>query len=263
MKTKTWLDELIDGYYVFLKDNTDIIENTGTEWSVISTPFIGLFNDTIELYVKKRDNKILLSDDGVTIGNLKLMGVSTSSPKRKEIIDRVLLNYGLYLNNNEICTEATEQSFAQKKFSFVSAVSEINDMYVLAAHTTRSLFKEDVQAFLIEQNIIYTPSFIARGSSGLEFNFDFQIAGHNKEIIIESFDRLYEQDFTSFVFKWEDIRSTREKITGKDLSALAFINNDDKKIQPKYLEAFINKKADFILWNERYNIENIAKLKAA
>ncbi|MDD4604118.1 MAG: DUF1828 domain-containing protein, partial [Bacteroidales bacterium] len=131
-----WVNELIDKYYDFLKGRTSVITETGTDWAVISTPFLGLFNDTLDVYAKKENGKILLSDDGMTIKNLDLIGSTISrSPKRKELLDRILLNYGIQFNDNEFITEATEQTFAQKKHNLISAISEINDMYMLAKHT--------------------------------------------------------------------------------------------------------------------------------
>ncbi|MBP9742059.1 MAG: DUF1828 domain-containing protein [Burkholderiales bacterium] len=264
MKTTMWLEQLLEEYYTFLKGRNSIIEKTGTDWHVISTPFVGLFNDTIELYVKKQNDKILLSDDSITINNLNYMGSSISrSPKRKEIMDKILLNYGLSIKDNEIFTEATERSFVQKKFSFISAISEINDMYMLNKNSTYSIFMEDVKKYLDEQEIIYTPSFIAKGTTGLEFNFDFQIAGHHKEIVIKSFNNLNKLNVPSFLFGWEDIKPAREKITNKQVTALAFINNEEKEVKDEYLEAFNTKNSDIILFTERHTPENIAKLKAA
>ena len=141
-----WINELIDNYYNFLKGRTGIITDTGTNWSVISTPFIGLFNDTLEVYTRKEGDKITLSDDGITIKNLDLIGSAISrSAKRKELFDKILLNYGIQIIENELLTEATENTFAQKKHNLISAISEINDMYMLAKHTVSSIFKDDVR----------------------------------------------------------------------------------------------------------------------
>lgn len=156
-----WVNELIDKYYDFLKGRTAIISETGSNWAIISTPFIGLFNDTLEIYAKNENGKILMSDDGVTLKNLELVGASLSrSPKRKDVLERILLTYGIQFNNNELFVEATEQNFPQKKHNLISAISEINDLYMLAKHTVATVFKEDVQHFLDEQEIVYTPQFI-------------------------------------------------------------------------------------------------------
>ena len=47
-----WINELIENYYNFLKQKTAVITETGSKWVVISTPFIGLFNDTLEIFIK-------------------------------------------------------------------------------------------------------------------------------------------------------------------------------------------------------------------
>lgn len=259
-----WVNELIDKYYDFLKGRTAVITETGSNWAVISTPFIGLFNDTLEVYAKRDNGKILMSDDGVTIKNLDLIGSPISrSPKRKDLLERILLTYGIQLQDGEFVVEATENNFAQKKHNLISAISEINDMYMMAKHTVASVFKEDVQGYLDEQQIIYTPQFISKGSTGLEFTFDFQIAYREKEIVLKSFNTLNKLNLPNFLFTWEDIKSVRERVTNKQVIGLAVINDEEKEIQEEYLEALRSKNADFILWSQRHTPENIGKLKMA
>lgn len=257
-----WVNEIIDKYYEFLRERTFTDIETGTEWSVISTPFLGLFNDTIELYIKKNENKFLLSDDGATLKNLEYVGSQISrSPKRKDLLDKILLTYGVQLIDEELIIEASEANVAQKKHNLISAISEINDMYMLAKHTVASIFKEDVKSYLDEQQIIYTPQFISKGSTGLEFTFDFQIAYRHKEIVIKSFNIVNKLNLPNFLFTWEDIKSVREKITGKQVIGLAVINDEEKQLQTEYLEALKNKNADYILWSQRHTPDNINKLK--
>lgn len=92
-----WIDSKIAEYYQWLKDNTAVREDKGTGWFAVSTPFVGLFNDTIDIFVKKEsETKILLSDDGETIENLFVSGVDVlRSPKRKEYMQKVANNFGI------------------------------------------------------------------------------------------------------------------------------------------------------------------------
>ena len=259
-----WVNDLIDKYYDFLKGRTTAFTDTGTNWAVISTPFLGLFNDALEVYAKKDNDKILLSDDGVTVRNLDLVGSTISrSPKRKELIDRILLNYGIQFVDNELTTEATENTFAQKKHNLISAISEINDMYMLAKHTVASIFKDDVREYLDEQRIIYTPQFISKGSTGLEFTFDFQIAYREIEIVLKSFNSINKLNLPNFLFAWDDIKTVRERITNKKVIGLAIINNEEKTVQDEFLDALKSKNADYILWTDRHSPDNIQKLKVA
>lgn len=260
----SWITNLMDNYYAFLKDKTFIHENRNSEWVEISTPFTGLFNDTVDIYAKESAGKILLSDDGNTLRNLQLSGLEISrSPKRKEILERILINYGVKLKQNELVTEASEKDFPQKKLNLISAISETSDMYYLAKHTVASVFREDVKAYLDENNLIYTPYFISKGSTGLEFTFDFQIAYQKKEIVIKSFNSVNRQNLPHFLFTWEDIKKVRERQTEKEVIGLAVINDEDREVNEEYIAALENYGAQYILWSKRGKAENLDKLKAA
>ncbi|NCC55715.1 MAG: DUF1828 domain-containing protein [Erysipelotrichia bacterium] len=257
-----WINTLMDDYYAFLKEKTLVTASNSNDWIEISTPFVGLFNDTVDIYAKKEGNKIILSDDGNTLRDLELSGLEiTRSPKRKEILERILINYGVQMNNEELITEANEKDFPQKKLNLISAISETADMYYLARHTVASVFREDVKAYLDEQELIYTPYFISKGSTGLEFTFDFQIAYKNTEIVIKSFNSVNKMNLPHFLFTWDDIKKVREQQTQKDIFGLAVINDIDREVSDEYLSALDNKGAQYILWSQRHTAENISKLK--
>lgn len=124
------------------------------------------------------------------------------------------------------------------------------------------MFKDDVREFLEEQDIIYTPDFISKGNTGLEFTFDFQIAHKNIEIVIKAFNSLNKLNLTNFLFAWEDIKPLRESITNKEVKAIAFVNDKNKVINTYYVEAINSKNADYILWSEKSIEKNLAKLAA-
>ena len=257
-----WINTLMDDYYSFLKEKTLVTSCNSSDWIEISTPFIGLFNDTVDIFAKKEGSRIILSDDGNTLRDLQLSGLEISrSPKRKEILDRILINYGVRINNEELITEASERDFPQKKLNLISAISETADMYYLAKHTVASVFREDVKAYLDEQELIYTPYFISKGTTGLEFTFDFQIAYRNTEIVIKSFNSVNKLNLPHFLFTWDDIKKVREQQTQKEVIGLAVINDIDREVSDEYLSALDNKGAQYILWSQRHKPENINKLK--
>jgi hypothetical protein len=260
---ENWINNSITEYYNWLRDKTQVLKDEQTGWYSVTTPFIGSFNDNIEIYVKTDNGKIFLSDDGKTLSDLELAGSAVlRSPKRKEWIDMILLNYGVTMDNNEIQTEGTEKDFNQKKHNLICAISEISDMAMMAKHTVSSVFREDVKGFFDEQQIIYTPQFIAKGSTGIEFTFDFQIAGRQKELVIKSFNTINKLNVPSFLFGWEDIKSAREKISGKELKGLAIINDADKELKQEYIGALESKGADVVLWSKRHQPDMIEKFVA-
>lgn len=247
-----WVNTYVSNYYNWLKEKTFIQKDSNTEWFLISTPFVGAFNDTIEIYAQKNGNLLKLSDNGETMSNLELQGLHIQgSKRRKTILDSILLNYGVKVENEELLIEANIDNFSQTKHNFLSAIIEINDLYVLSNHNVASIFKEDVRNYLDSHEVIYTPDFISKGSTGLEFNFDFQIAKKDKEIVIKSFNTINKSNLPSFLFSWDDIKPVREKITKKSVNAIAIINDIDKEVRTEFLDALKSKNADYILWSER------------
>jgi len=253
-----WVNTYVDNYYNWLRERTYIQNDDNTEWFLINTPFLGAFNDSIDIYAQKKGSKLILSDNGETMTNLELQGLNfQGSKKRKYILETILLNYGIKNNSDELIIESNIDKFSQAKHNFLSAIIEINDLYVLSTHNVASVFKEDVRNYLEEKNIIFTPDFISKGTTGLEFNFDFQIAKMNSEIVIKSFNTINKSNLPTFLFGWDDIKPVREKTTKKTVKAVAIINDTDKEIKSEYLDALKSKNADYILWSERNSDKNI------
>lgn len=259
----TWLDEAIDEYFKFIKKHTKVAANS-YEWSTITTPFLNVFNDCIELYCKNIGDKIILSDGKETIENLSLCGVNFSHSKtRKSILSSILLNYGITEKNDELFVETSIKRFGQAKHNLICCIMEISDMYMLAKPTVASVFKEDISEFFKERKVIATRNFIAKGSTGIEYNFAFQIAGMSEEILVDAFNTINHTNVARFVFDWSDIQETRQKTGGKSVRGLAIINDSTKKIDNKYLDALSSKGTDYILFSERFKDKNLKKLKPA
>ena len=260
----TWVNKYVKEYYDWLKEKTFIQEDSNNDWAVINTPFIGAFNDGIDIYAKIFGDKVRLSDNGETFNNLELLGVNIQGSKnRRSILDSILLNYGLKEENDELVIDSKLENFSQSKHNFLAGILEINDLYYLSKANVNSIFKEDVRNYLDEKQIIFTPDFISKGETGLEFTFDFQLAKRNSETVIKSFNSISKSNLPSFLFAWEDIKPVREKITKKEVNAIAIINDINKDIKLEFLEALESKHAKYILWSEKDEEKNIELLQSA
>ena len=175
---------------------------------------MGAYNDPIEIFIRTNGENIELSDDGVIFDNLRQLGVNVNrSLKRKEWVEYILRNYGVTIEDNELRATATLENFPQKKHSLLCAMLEISEMEVLAQNNVATIFKEDVKSFFDKNDLVYTPQFIMKGSTGIEFTFDFQFAGRKKETVVKSFNTLNKINVPNFLFTWEDIKPVREEQT--------------------------------------------------
>jgi hypothetical protein len=96
-------------------------------WYAIQTPFVGLMNDCIEVYIKKEGDRILLSDDGDTLFNLGVCGVSRSS-KFTSILQRIENIYGVKVVDNELQIVANDSDFNLKKHALIGAIQQLSSL---------------------------------------------------------------------------------------------------------------------------------------
>lgn len=259
-----WIDDKINEYYQWLKDNTAVREDKGTGWFAVDTPYTGLFNDNIEIFVRKiSETEILLSDDGETLCNLSLSGVDISrSQKRKEYLQKILDNHGVKLEGDEMYITSNGADFAKKKHSLLSAIISVSDMDMLANSNVTSMFAEDVMTYVDGKGILYTPMFIVRGKSGLDFNFDFQVAGRQCELAVKTFNTLKQNNLSSYLFCLGDVKEARERTSGKEFKSLAIINDIVAKPSVKIIDALQAYNTNVLLWSERDNPKNADIFKA-
>ncbi len=251
----------IEGYYRWIKESMSA-KSLNNGWTSISTPFTDRHNDGITVYARLDNGKITLSDDGYIIGDLLADGVSLKGPKRRKMLDSFLLSYGVKRNGNEMLVETNIDDYGVSLNMFLQAMLAVNDMFMLTNPASQNIFLDDVTHFLDSRDIIFTPSFIAKGFTGLEFNFDFQIAGKKKEILINSFNSINSSNLSSFLFDWRDIKEARQTRTQKDVLGLAIINDNNKSVDQKFLDALSASKTEYILFSQRNSENNLAKLVA-
>ena len=93
-------------------------------------PFVGAFNDTMEIYAKKNGSQLILSDNGITMLDLELQGIHIQGSKKKtNILDTILLNYGIRISNKELTIESDLENFSKVIHNFLSAIIEINNLF--------------------------------------------------------------------------------------------------------------------------------------
>lgn len=259
-----WLLDGINQYFDWLKKRTFVSEDETTGWSVISTPFTGLFNDTIDIYAKQSsDGRVILSDDGNTLNNLELFGVGfKNTPGRKGIIERIKLNYGVSLIKDEITKTIAMSDFVQGKHDMLRAILELSDMINLTTHRVSSSFKDDVKNLFYEKEMNVTPDFIVSGRSGIRFTFDYLIAKPKKETVIQVFNNFDKPNLATFLLGIDEVKMPRELISSKQLEPIAIINDTETNIKEEYLEALRNRKMDYLFWSEHDKPEFIEKLVA-
>lgn len=238
---------LVDTYINWLRQKISIENLNGT--CEITTPFLDRHNDWLQIYVKKTDNGLILTDDSNTISDLQLSGIEFKTTKRIQMLHTILNGFGIQNNGEELFVKAKFDNFPQKKHNLIQAILAVNDLFALASPIVISIFKEDVEKYLRLNDIRFLSTISFIGKSSFIHNFDFAIPASKEkpERIIKTINRPDRQQITSFIFAWEDTKGTKTQIS----IAVAILNDEDKNINPDLINALDEYDIKTIPWSKR------------
>lgn len=248
------IDVLIENYFKWLKDNTStkLINDT---WSEITTPYLDRHNDCLQIYAKKEDDKIILTDDGYIIDDLESSGCFLDSPRRIEILNTTIRGFGVTCDNNQLIVNTSVDNFPQKKHDLIQAMLAVNDLFYLSKPQIQNLFLDDVVSWFDENDIRYVQKAKFTGKSGFDNMFDFSIPKSKKysERLVQTITNPTKDNSLNLVFKWLDTKD--ERPTESVLYAL--LNDTDKAITSQVNEAFSNYGINVMPWSEKENFKEL------
>ena len=250
------IQKLIDDYATWLKQEITF-EKVG-EYYEITTPYLDSANDYLQIYVRQIGDDIYFTDDSATIRNLKMAGFQFT-PARKSHLQRILNQYGVRLDGDELICKAPANSFAQKKHLFIQAMLRIDDMFAISKSKVASLFLDDIQEFFDQKEIFYSDNVQFTGISGFAHNYDFllQRTKAKPERLCQAVNNPNKSSMGNILFAWNDTKPSR-----KNGSQLVVILNDQNTVAKGVEDAFANYDVKVIRWSQREKEENIALVSA-
>lgn len=202
-----------ENYIEWLHSNIDQYQVSGNIFR-ITLPYLDRNNDCIEIFIIIDDDKYTLTDDGETIGELELSNFNIfSSPRRIEIFNRILFSHGIKKGaENDLFVECSKEDLPQKKHLLSQCIIKVSDLFYTAKSNVQALFLEDVQAYLDEADIRYTPDLSFLGKTGLTTTYDFAIPKSRQapERIIKVVNNIDQTQTNNILFLWDDTRQCRE-----------------------------------------------------
>lgn len=216
----------------------------------LTLPFLDRHNDHLQIYADQKDGRILLTDDGYVISDLRASGVEIDTDKRQDILTTTLHGFGVHLREGELVVEASPQNVGARIHSLVQAMLAVNDMYVMSQHRVAGFFYEDVRAFLDDHDVRYVPRVKVAGTSGYDHTVDFLIprSKSRPERLVQAISVPQRDHIVPFLFSITDTRETR----GLDGEAFAFLNDEDgARIAANVTEALDEYGVRPVLWSSR------------
>lgn len=253
MTTVQEIERLLSDYRAWLKDKTTLREVNGA-WVEITTPYLDRHNDALQIYARADNGGYILTDDSYTVRDLEASGCNLDSDKRKELLKMTLNGFGVQIIEDALQVRATVDNFPARKHNLIQAMLAVNDLFYLASPFVRSLFLEDVIAWLDTNEIRYTPKVKFTGTSGFDHLFHFVIPKSPKqqqpERIIQAINQPTRDSAEAFIYAWSDTREVRPP----DSKAYAVLNDTEQQVSSGVLEAFRNYHIRPVLFSRRNEV---------
>lgn len=235
-------------YIDWIKNNTEQI-TLDSNITRLTSPFLDVDNDCIEIFIYRDGDNIIINDAGETISKLELSNIKfQKNSKRKKILDEILNSHGVKLSqNNELYIESSIETFGIKSNFLMQCMIKVSDMFMLSDNTVKTVFIDDVKNYFDKKEILYLSDINIKGKSSYYANYDFCIP-HNKnhpERFIKPINHVTETSIKSAIFTWNDVKPQR----GNDSVLYVLINDIGKTIKKDSTQALKEYGIKYILWS--------------
>jgi hypothetical protein len=245
--TKQECQGLVEAYVDWLRKGLSVEKLNGA--CELTTPFLDRHNDHMQVYAVKRDGRILLTDDGYILSDLRTSGLDLRTPKRKAALDVVLNGFGVRVDGSQIVAEASQRNVGQRLHALVQAMLAVNDMFVMAQPRVAGFFWEDVRGYLDAHEVRYSARVKISGRSGFDHGIDFLIPSSRTrpERFVQAINAPTKNTIGTYLFALGDTREAR----GEATEAYAFLNDQDKEIGGDVIDALEAYEVKAALWSKR------------
>ena len=249
------IEQKMNEYFNWLKQSYKYKKmDSSTE---ITTPFRNHLNDFIRIYVDfLPDKSIILSDDGLTLNELKMANINTKTKARNRIIQSILNQFNLSLKDDEIIARVKNESFAQSKHDLIQGILKIYDLTITSKNNVSSLFYEDVFNFLYEEELAGTAEVSVSGESGIKYSIDYILpeTKSKPEKLINFANNLDFNKVTNDVYMYRDVKTNRPSRNNQTPRMFIIANDVDHPINDKARYAAEHENLLILHWSDKEKI---------
>lgn len=228
----------------------------------ITTPFVDMHNDFIQLFFsKEKDGKFRITDDGHIVSELSMLGIDiNTSKKRKQFFNTTLKIFGISYDNHSdelfVLFDAIED-YPKRQHNLLQCITRVSDMLLTAKNTVASIFSEEISNFFEDQDVFFSPDLGFIGKSGNQQTFDFVIPHTKikKEKLIKAVNTPSSDNYTVTLFSFIDVQDVR-----KDSEFIVIANDTNIPIAEKFSNSLRNYDVEVLPWSKRNNWINQLKI---
>lgn len=186
-----------------------------------------------------------------------MMDLDFSNPTHWAIINDILINFGVKLEDDILTSRDERKKFAHGKHRMLEAIIRLYDLSFTKRKNIVSIFSEEVQSFLFDNEMGGIPNSKIAGISGIDYSVDYSIGATKSrpEVLMKFANNFTFDRVTTYGFIFDDISALRR--TKHNVKSI-IIGNGERQLAEKALLATKSKEILVIPWSQK---EEILKLK--
>ena len=120
---------MLDSYTEWL--NFETTTSTFGEYIEITVPYVDRSNDYLQIYLKLNPNETIeLTDDGLIIGNLAMVGVDFEESNNRRKLEEIAKRFNVAIDNNtDIVAIAAKNDFPRIFHQMIQAMLLIDNLF--------------------------------------------------------------------------------------------------------------------------------------
>lgn len=215
------------------------------------TPFLYPNGDYIELYLEETPAGLYLTDLGEVLGYLSDHGLTfRQSPKRQKTLNDILLTHGVEQFKGElrIRLDTAPRDLAWTIVRLGQSAVQVAALVYTLRLGALATFREEVEEFWIEANVVYETNHRVVGGSGEVHMVDFYLPRRRPALVetLSSGMSGYASTLTSQVIRiWHDIL----RVDGR-FAYLSVLDDAADVWRPEWIDQMAQF-SEVIVWSER------------
>lgn len=250
-----------NSYFKWIQDNT-VFSNVLNNAIELSSPFTDSLNENIKVYIEPESNEFKVTDGGYTLWSLESTGMSFRKGSHREMLLHTLIsrtNVHLNVESKELYIISDEKNLGKSIHNLIQAILSTSDLLWFGKKTVKNLFFEEVSDYFKKHSVDFDPfpDIEIQGKSKLSHHFDYLMTVQNREKkLVRLINHLDQTQLERTLLSWTDTSKQRESKYGEHLGMVALINDKNKAIPSKYLDAFQEYKIEPVGFTDKSSVKN-------
>lgn len=220
----------------------------------VTVPFQRADQDAITLWIRKRGDEYVITDEGETYGMLYLSNIDIRQDRRKKRVESTKKHFGLDEAEYEVKLTTNKEHLGERLLDAIQAIQSISYLTYTRRQYTHSDFRDDVGSYLSDHDYRYDPNVEIQGGTE-KHRIDFHIRRPQPTYL----EALHAESASSIhsmaqrtAYKWTDL-----ELKNEDITRISVLDDESGQVDDRAVNILKNYSDAFVPWSKRDTLVDV------